>query len=350
MISNGRISRRGVLAGLAAASVPASARAQDARTVRIWTFLDPASGKDPREIVFRKLIDQFEAANPGVKISVEPQNWTQMTDKFFAAQQTGTAPDIMWVIYNRLEAAVTLGALAGLDELFARNKLWTQADYDDMGGPYLQFGARGGTHYQIAHSRSIAGMFYRVDLFKQAGIDPSDVTTWDEFIAAAQKLTVRDADGNVTRWGFGEVFTNVANQPSIAASVMMDRDGKIFDDKGRAIWATPAGIEGLTLEVDMVRKYKVTPPTALSLNGEDIYDQFAAGHMAMTLSNTGRVARMQAIMAADKVSFLPFPSFTRGKALRRRHRAGRWRCGRAANSKTWRRSPLPISSARKPTP
>jgi len=322
MLLKDQLSRRTVLAGLGAgigaglgmAALPRSARAQDDKTLRIWTFLDPSAGKDPREKVFKKLIDSFEAANPGTKITVEPQIWHQMTDKFFAAHQTGTAPDIMWVIYFRIPAAVTLGALANLDELFAANNLWTKDDYDDMAGPYMEFGSREGKHFQITHSRSIAGMLYRTDLLKEAGIDADKVTTWQQFLDAATKLTVKDASGNVTRWGFGQVFTTVATQPSIAASILMDRDGSLFHPDGKARFNTPAGIEGMDFQVDLIRKYGVAPANALSLNGEDLYDQFTSGRNSIILSNTARVPRLRGIIGSDNVDYFPFPSFTEGKA------------------------------------
>src|SRR6478609_1839287 len=139
-------------------------------TLRVWGQLNPNSTADPRERVLKKLIGEFEAANPGVKIEVEPQVWQQLSDKFFAAHQTNTAPDVVWVYSPRVVEAVNMGALANLDELFVKN--WSQADKDDVDGSFWRLGAKPNAHYQITHSASSAGTFYRVDLFKEAGIDP----------------------------------------------------------------------------------------------------------------------------------------------------------------------------------
>ena len=102
-----------------AVGVSLAASAASAQNIRMWTFLDPA-GKDPREKALTMMIANFEKANPGVKIQVEPQVWQQMTDKFFAAHQTGTAPDVMWVHLRRVPDAIALGSLANLDELLDR--------------------------------------------------------------------------------------------------------------------------------------------------------------------------------------------------------------------------------------
>jgi multiple sugar transport system substrate-binding protein len=312
IMATGSFWRTGTLAALAlAAGVAFAAQDAMAQTIRMWTFLDPASGKDPREKVLKTLIDQFEAANPGVKIVVEPQVWQQMTDKFFAAHQTGTAPDVMWVHLRRVPDAIKLGALANLDTLFVKN--WSKEDIADIDGSFWRFGATPTAHYTIVHSRSTVGQFYRADLFKEAGIDPKSLTTWDKFIAAAQKLTVRDASGNTTRWGFGQAYAIDGANNSVGFSVMLDRTGKIFDDKNRAMWATPAGVEGLKLQTDMIRQYKITQPSAVSEKNDDLYDQFNAGRFAIIRGASARIPRAMQALGPDKVGFLPTPSFTEGK-------------------------------------
>jgi multiple sugar transport system substrate-binding protein len=297
--------------GLAlAAAMALSAGTAAAQTLRMWTFLDPA-GKDPREKVLAQLIQKFEAANPGVKIAVEPQVWQQMTDKFFAAHQTNTAPDIMWVHLRRVPDAISLGSLANLDELFVKN--WSKEDIDDVDGSFWRFGATPTAHYVIVHSRSNVGQFYRRDLFKEAGIDPKSLSTWDSFIKAAEKLTLRDAAGNTTRWGFGQAFAVDGANNSVVFSVMLDKQKTLFDDKNRATWATQAGIEGLSLQADMIRKYKITSPTAVSEKNDDLYDQFHAGRIAIVRGASARIPRAMQALGADKVGFLPTPSFTEGK-------------------------------------
>ena len=74
--------------GLAIAAGGMIADAAQAQTLRMWTFLNPA-GTAPREKALAEIIKRFEAANPGVKIAVEPQVWDQMTPKFLAAHRAG---------------------------------------------------------------------------------------------------------------------------------------------------------------------------------------------------------------------------------------------------------------------
>jgi multiple sugar transport system substrate-binding protein len=306
------VSRRVVLAGIGATVFAPYVRAAEDKVVRVWSQFDPKSQRDPREKVYAKLISEFEAANPGVKIVSEPQIWYQMTDKFFAAHRTGTAPDIVTTLYHRLPTAVDMGALANLDDLFAANKLMTPEDYADLSGPYFDFGMKDGKRYQIEHSRSIVGILYHTELLQKAGINPASIMTWDDLLAAARELTEKNGS-QVTRHGFGQVFTTVANQPSITASMIMDRDGSLLAKDGKAAFATPTGIEGLTFATDLIRKHNVAPASAISLSGEDLFDVFTSGRAAMILSNSGRIARLRGILKNDNVDFMPLPGLTKDK-------------------------------------
>ena len=117
-----------------------------AETVRIWTFLNP-DGKAGREQVLKTLISNFEAAHPGTKIEVEPQNYQTMVDKFYAAHQTKTAPDVMFIYTSRLFDGIKIGAFANLNELFVKN--WSAEDVADVDGAFWRYGATPTARYQV---------------------------------------------------------------------------------------------------------------------------------------------------------------------------------------------------------
>lgn len=309
----GKITRRSAVAGmigLAAAGLrPRPARA--ATTIRMWTFLDPVKGKSARDIVLKKLLDKFHAENPSVTVVVEPQNWQQMSEKFFAAHQTGTAPDIPWIFTSRLQGAVKLGSLANLDDLFVGR--WSQADKEDIDGPVWRFGATPTAHYQLANSVAIFGQLYRADLFKEAGIDAKTISTWDQFIEASKKLEKKDESGKTVRWGFGQPNAGLTGTPTVVASVLLEQDGRLFDEKLRAVWSTPAGVKGLQLEADMVRKYNIMPETMITMDFEEAMEYFLAGRIAMVRVAATRWLQGVGRFGPGSMGYLPTPSFTEGK-------------------------------------
>ena len=278
--------------------------AAQAQTIRMWTFLNPA-GNAPRETALAEIIKRFEGQNPGVKISVEPQVWDQMTPKFLAAHRAGTAPDIVWVVTDLLGDALKSGALADLNELFV-NK-WPAAAVAERKDGYWSRCAAGDKLQCLFHSRNYYGVIYRTDFLKEAGVDPATLTTWPEFIAAAKKLTVKDTAGNVTRWGFGQQFSEDRADSQMMTSLLLSRNGDLFEPNGRAKWANPTGVEALKLQTDMVTVHGVTPRQAVSWSAEDLYEQFAAGRLAMFGGAVVRISTMQAKVGKENVGFMIWP-------------------------------------------
>jgi multiple sugar transport system substrate-binding protein len=296
--------RASLLAGLGAAALPiAGARAQ-AKTIRMWTFLNP-TGSAPREKALAEIIARFERANPGTKVAVETQVWDQMTPKFLAAAQQGNAPDIVWVITDLLGDAIKSGALADLRPLFINR--WPAERVADNAGAYWDLCDVQGRQHCLFTSRNYIGLFYRKDLFAAAGIDPAGLVTWPAFIEAARKLTERDAAGTVTRYGFGQAWSENQADPQLVVTYLLAKQGSLFDEAGRARFATPAGIEGLTLQTDMVTRHQITPRQVVSWTVDDLIEQFSAGRVAMSTGASVRFSGVQARMGADRIGFMLFP-------------------------------------------
>lgn len=301
-----RFTRRALLAAatLAAALGAPAPDAAAQTTLRMWTFLNPA-GNAPREKALAEIIKTWEAKNPTVKIVVEPQIWDQMTPKFLAAHRAGNAPDLIWVVTDLLGDAIKSGSLADLNGMFL-NKWPAEAIAERKDG-YWKVCQDGNAVRCLFHSRNFYGLTYRTDFFKEAGIDPATLTTWPAFIEAAKKLTVKDASGNVTRWGFGQQFGEQFADLQMMTSIMLARQGDLFSPDGKAKWANPIGVDALTQQTDMVTKHGVTPPQAATWTAEDLYEQFAAGRLAMFCSAVVRLSTMQAKVGKENVGFILWP-------------------------------------------
>lgn len=302
----GRIGIGFTLLGLtcAAALALGPALAQPTRTVRMWTFLNP-TGNAPRERALAQIIANFEVKNPGVKVVVEPQVFDQMTPKFLAAHRTGSAPDVIWVITDLLGDTIRSGALADLNELFIKN--WVPSQVADRKDAYWERCTVGGKLYCLFTSRNYIALIYRSDFLRAAGIDPKKLTTWEAFIEAAQKLTVKDTAGNVTRYGFGQAFSENQADPQMMVPILLAKQGNLFDETGRARFATPAGVEALQLQSDMVTKYGVTPKQAATWTVDDLYEQFAASRLAIITGASVRVSTLQAKVGKENVGMMLWP-------------------------------------------
>ena len=278
-------------------------------TVRMWTFLNP-NGSSPREVALREIINNFEAENPDIRIVVEPQVWDQMGPKFLAAHAAGNAPDVIWVVQDMLGATVEAKALADPNQLFIKD--WSDEFREENTDSLWWTCSIDGGHYCIYTSRNYIGLMYRKDLLEEQGLSVSDIGTWDDLLDVAQKLTVRDRNGNVTRWGLGMQFATAQADPQIMVPMVLERQGNLFDKNGRALFNTAAGVDALQTQIDMVTKYGVTPRASIDWSAEDLYEQFAAGRLAMINAAVVRTSGMQEQIGKDKVDFMLWPGVEPG--------------------------------------
>ena len=212
-----------VVSSSAAPSSGGESTVDGEQVVRMWTFLDPEADNG-RSKALKQMIETFESENPGIKIVVETQDWEQMTPKFFAAHAAGNAPDIIWCIMDEMGAALDLGALEPLENLFLKD--WTEEEIADIDDSFFNFGVRDGKHYQITHSRNYMAMYYRADLFEEKGLEVPK--TWDEFIEVCQALTEVDSETGIQRYGFGQAFNVDKVDPQIMTSLLLDTQGNLF--------------------------------------------------------------------------------------------------------------------------
>lgn len=282
-------------AALAALLALAAGTAQAESTVRFWYHFD-----NPDNPV-ADLVAKFEAANPGVKVEAENIPWNSYYDNLYTAIAGGNAPDAAMVKLFAQPRLVEMGALEPIDDRVAG---WDgKADLQDdllkiNGGP-------DGKQYYLPVQYVVSYLYYRADLFAEAGLQPPK--TCDDFAKAAKALT-RDTngDGQPDIWGFGF------------------RGGKGgYDHWGPFVLSAGAKFEkgGLTSQpvvaantwlVDLYRNQKLFPPSAPNDGFQEIIAAFQQGRTAMTIHHIGSSAGMVKALG-DKVSAVPVPECNGGR-------------------------------------
>lgn len=140
----------------------------------------------------------FEAANPDVDIAIEQFPGSSLKDyeiKLRLRYASGNAPDIWYFRENELAEYVDLGLLAPAPDYIQQIVQENSVNEMIREAPYFD-----GVCYGIVHHAGWTMLYYNKTHFEEAGLEhpPRD---WTELLDYAEKLTKRDAEGNVTRAG-----------------------------------------------------------------------------------------------------------------------------------------------------
>jgi multiple sugar transport system substrate-binding protein len=228
-----------VLLVLLAGCQPDRAASDDGRiSLRLFLLLINTG-----QVAFFEWAEQeFEARHPEVDVIVEQFPGTSLKDyeiKLRLRYASGQAPDIWSLRENELAPFVDYGLVRPAPENIAR--IVRERSLNDL---IRQAPVFRDTVYGIVHHAGWTMLYYNRDHFRQVGLDPDrPPRTWDELLAFADRLTVRNPDGSLARAGFS--LRKSGYKPGTAEkwlTFFYSAGGIPFDDAGTdSYFDSPAG-------------------------------------------------------------------------------------------------------------
>jgi len=150
-------------------------------TIDFWSN-HPGNSK-PTE---QKLIADFEAANPGLKVKLTDagKNYEEVAQKFNAALSGGQLPDVVVASDVTWFNFALNKQLTPLDELLSAASLKTTDYVDSLYKDYLYTDK----HFLLPFARSTPLFYYNKELWTAAGLPDRGPKTWEEFAGWGPKL------------------------------------------------------------------------------------------------------------------------------------------------------------------
>ena len=143
-------------------------------TLTVWSW------RVEDEAAYNTIFDAYEKSHPGVTIDVKAFKATEYNKILATGLAGANGPDVPQVrSYGQLQGTVASKALLPLDGKVDLSG-W------DENVVASAKGKQDGKTYSVPLARQTVQMFYNQGLFEKAGIEAP--TTWDEFIAANDKL------------------------------------------------------------------------------------------------------------------------------------------------------------------
>ena len=122
-----------------------------------------------------------------------------------------------------------------------------------------------GKIFGIPHDLHPVVLLYRDDLFKAAGVDLTEIETWDDFIAAGKKAT-RDLDGDGKIDQYAIVLDNKTESDYF--NLLLQRGGGFFDVNGNVVIDNEIAIETLAFFTSLFNEHKIATPVYGTWHGD----------------------------------------------------------------------------------
>jgi ABC-type glycerol-3-phosphate transport system substrate-binding protein len=229
------------------------------------------SATGPEGDALQKAAEQYtrQTGNP---VNVVLQARPTYRDKLQIALTGGShEPDMALIISRDLVPYAAGGFVVPLDGYMAKAPSYNLDDIPKALWPEQQWQ---GKWYMAPTDLSVETLVYRTDLIS------SPPKTWDDLLALTKKFTQSITPQSPTKFGYA-----FSAGPQITEGswygILKAYGGAILDDKGKVAVDSPAAIASWTFMVDLLRKYKVTPPDIQSWDYPEILVGFQEGVLAM---------------------------------------------------------------------
>ena len=233
----------------------------------------------------QKLCEEFMSQHPGIEVEVMNEPGDRAMDKLQAMVAAGNPPDVMSIHGAYFMPLAAKGALLDLEPVVSD----PQFDLKDFYPGLVDQCRYEGKLFSLPRYTSVYVLFYNKDLFDAAGLKyPDGNWTWDDYLAAAKKLTVSSADPEKRRMGCVNDFWGARIYPWVWAA-----GGEILDKSGkRCLLDQSETQEALQFLVDLRYKWKVCPPTTQAEKRQNIA-MFTNGKVAMFQTGAWDIQAMQ---------------------------------------------------------
>lgn len=283
--------RRQVLGGLGALAAGTAlgmpVLAQGASEI---SFFYPVAVGGPITKLIDGFAEGFQKDNPGLAVKpIYAGSYQDTIVKALTAHKSGTPPVTSVLLSTDMFTLIDEEAIVPFDDFIKTDddKAWLKSFYP----AFMENSQTGGKTWGIPFQRSTIVLYWNKEAFKEAGLDPEKPPqTWDEMTAFAQKLTKRDANGNVTQWGVqipssGFPYWLFQGLTTPAGAVLMNPAGtEVYFDK-------PEVTTALQYWIDLATKHKVHPPGIVEwgTTPKDFFER----KVAMIWTTTGNLTNVR---------------------------------------------------------
>jgi ABC-type glycerol-3-phosphate transport system substrate-binding protein len=244
----------------------------------------------PEEItIIQDLIADWQKGHPDIRVRLEHTPFSAYVSRLLTRIAGDVAPDIMAVEVNLFPGLWAKGAYRSLQPFIDQDPEFRLSEF--VPEVVERFSVDGEVYAIPRDTAPFACVYYNKRIFDEAGVPhPTDDWEWDDLLDAAQRLTTRDPDGRIRRYGFyAWAWQNF----------VYGNGGKLVDDlykPTKCLLSERKAVEGLQFYTDLMNKHGVAPtPVALGNLAMGAQQLFMSQRVAMFSSGFWEVPMLRKI-------------------------------------------------------
>lgn len=260
----------------------------------------------PEELaVWQKVVDDFQSANPNIKVNVDVSDWDSYWTKLNTLVAGGTPPDVFAMDAPLFLDWQSRGALLNLKPFIDKTPGFLDGFYPQTLKAYeLPDG-----YYGMPRDFQTIVVFFNKEMFDEAGVPyPSPDWTYDNLREVAKKLTLdKNGDGKIDQYGFA---ADLWDMELFWSEALWAFGGDIISaDHAKTLIGEPNARKAWEFIDSMLKDGSIPSPATAGEYGEDL---FQAKIAAMT--PIGHWAVPGYVGAGIKMGAAPMPVGPAGRA------------------------------------
>ncbi len=268
----------------------------DATELELWTFVELHND------FFVDAAERWNETYPDrqIKLNAQTYPWDQMHNNLLLALQSGEgAPDLSDVEMTRFPAFVE-----GDPQFLPMNE-YVEPEIDSFVESRFEIYSKEGNFYGMPTHVGASVMFYNTELMEKAGVDITQIETWDDFKEAGQKV-VDETDAmmlNTFPSSELQIYQLVSQQQS-----------DFVDEEGNITLNNEKNVQALELLVEMQDMGIAEVAPGGAPDEEEFYSYVNEGNVAAVSMPVWYMGRFTDYMPdlEGKMEIQPLPAFEEG--------------------------------------
>ena len=238
------------------------------------TILRPGDEKKVRAFL-EPVVEEFMKENPDIEVTIQYESWGGWISKYPTVFQAGTQPDVIFWWDKALCDMYAKGKILPIEEYIDPSIL------EEIPQNILDTCKIDGTLYHVPVDMYGFVMYYRKDIFEQAGLDPnSPPKTWEELLEAAKQIKEKTGINPIGLPG----KAGLESCHEMVAEFITQATGEpLLDENNQITFNNDKGLEALNYLNELM---KYADPNVTDYGRGDVRQLLKDGQIAIELGDS----------------------------------------------------------------